>query len=130
MPALVDPAVFEAAQMQLQENRQRKRASWTGPRWLLQGQTVVAGAAMPTMARPLRSEAGSVQEGYIATIAALAPMGIGLTAMRCLTILGSEATTWSRRHGTGCVRCWRTPIRGWRISPALDANPRPHRQLR
>ena len=40
MPALVDPAVFEAAQMQLQENRQRKRASWTGPRWLLQGQTV------------------------------------------------------------------------------------------
>jgi site-specific DNA recombinase len=40
VPALVDPAVFEAAQAQLQENRQRQRASWTGPRWLLQGLTV------------------------------------------------------------------------------------------
>jgi site-specific DNA recombinase len=40
VPALVDPAVFEAAQMQLLGNRQRKRASWTGPRWLLQGLTV------------------------------------------------------------------------------------------
>jgi site-specific DNA recombinase len=40
VPALVDPAVFEAAQAQLQENRQRKRASSTGPRWLLQGLTV------------------------------------------------------------------------------------------
>jgi site-specific DNA recombinase len=40
VPALVDPAVFEAAQMQLQENRQRKRESRTGPRWLLQGLTV------------------------------------------------------------------------------------------
>jgi site-specific DNA recombinase len=40
VPALVDPAVFEAAQLQLQENRQRKRESRTGPRWLLQGLTV------------------------------------------------------------------------------------------
>lgn len=40
VPALVDPAVFEAAQTQLQENRQRKRASWTGPHWLPQGLTI------------------------------------------------------------------------------------------
>ena len=40
VPAMVDPAVFEAAQMQLQENRQRKRESRAGPRWLLQGLTV------------------------------------------------------------------------------------------
>src|SRR3954454_6430720 len=40
VPALVDPAVFEAAQAQLAENRQRKRDSLRGPRWLLQGLTV------------------------------------------------------------------------------------------
>jgi site-specific DNA recombinase len=40
VPALVDPAVFEAAQVQLNENRRRKRASCKGPRWLLQGLTV------------------------------------------------------------------------------------------
>jgi site-specific DNA recombinase len=40
VPALVDPAVFEAAQAQLDENRQRKRERRKGPRWLLQGLTV------------------------------------------------------------------------------------------
>src|SRR4051794_4693191 len=40
VPALVNPAVFEAAQAQLAENRQRKRDSLRGPRWLLQGLTV------------------------------------------------------------------------------------------
>jgi site-specific DNA recombinase len=40
VPALVDPAVFEAARAQLDENRKRKRESLRGPRWLLQGLTV------------------------------------------------------------------------------------------
>jgi site-specific DNA recombinase len=40
VPALVDAAVFEAAQKQLIENRQRKREQRHGPRWLLQGLTV------------------------------------------------------------------------------------------
>jgi site-specific DNA recombinase len=40
VPALVDPALFEAAQVQLEENRKRKRESRRGPRWLLQGLTV------------------------------------------------------------------------------------------
>ncbi len=40
VPALVDPAVFEAVQLRLTENRRRKRDSWRGPRWLLQGLTV------------------------------------------------------------------------------------------
>jgi site-specific DNA recombinase len=58
VPALVDPAVFEAAQAQLAENRQRKRDSLRGPRWLLQGLTVCHrcgyayyGKAMPTSSR-------------------------------------------------------------------------------
>jgi site-specific DNA recombinase len=37
---LVDAAVFEAAQKQRIENRQRKRERQQGPRWLLQGLTV------------------------------------------------------------------------------------------
>jgi site-specific DNA recombinase len=40
VPALVDVAVFDAAQAQLAENRKRKRESLGGPRWLLQGLTV------------------------------------------------------------------------------------------
>jgi len=40
VPALVDPALFEAARAQLDENRKRKRDSRRGPRWLLQGLTV------------------------------------------------------------------------------------------
>jgi site-specific DNA recombinase len=40
VPALVNPAVFEAVQAQLAENHQRKRESRKGPRWLLQGLTV------------------------------------------------------------------------------------------
>jgi len=40
VPALVDEGVFEAAQAQLAENRQRKRDGLRGPRWLLQGLTV------------------------------------------------------------------------------------------
>lgn len=40
VPAIVDPEVFEAAQAQLAENRQRKRQQQGSPRWLLQGLTV------------------------------------------------------------------------------------------
>jgi site-specific DNA recombinase len=40
VPALIDPAMFEAARGQLDENRSRKRDRKPGPRWLLQGLTV------------------------------------------------------------------------------------------
>jgi site-specific DNA recombinase len=40
VPALVEPAVFEVAQAQLDENRKRRRESRRGARWLLQGLTV------------------------------------------------------------------------------------------
>jgi site-specific DNA recombinase len=40
VPALVEPALFEAARSQLDENRRRKRERQLGPRWLLQGLTV------------------------------------------------------------------------------------------
>jgi site-specific DNA recombinase len=40
VPALIDPALFEAARGQLDENRSRKRDREPGQRWLLQGLTV------------------------------------------------------------------------------------------
>ena len=40
VPALVDPAVFEAAQTQLDENRRRRRELRRRPGWLLQGLVV------------------------------------------------------------------------------------------
>ena len=40
VPSIVDPAVFEAAQAQLEENRRRKRERKRGLCWLLQGLTV------------------------------------------------------------------------------------------
>jgi hypothetical protein len=40
VPALVDPAVAEAARAQLEENRWRKREQSRGPGWLLQGLVV------------------------------------------------------------------------------------------
>jgi len=40
VPALVDPALFEAARAQLAENQKRRRERRQGPRWLLQGLTV------------------------------------------------------------------------------------------
>jgi len=40
VPTLVEPAMFAAAQAQLDENRKRRRESRRGPRWLLQGLTV------------------------------------------------------------------------------------------
>jgi site-specific DNA recombinase len=40
VPSIVDPAVFEAAQTQLEENRKRKRERRRGRCWLLQGLTV------------------------------------------------------------------------------------------
>ena len=38
--SIVDPALFEAARGQLEENRRRKREREPGRRWLLQGLTV------------------------------------------------------------------------------------------
>jgi site-specific DNA recombinase len=40
VPALIDPALFEVARAQLDENRKRKRERRRGPHWLLQGLTV------------------------------------------------------------------------------------------
>jgi site-specific DNA recombinase len=40
VPSIVDPAVFEATRVQLEENRKRKRERARGQCWLLQGLTV------------------------------------------------------------------------------------------
>jgi site-specific DNA recombinase len=40
VPALIEPALFEAAQLQIEENRRRKREGRRRPGWLLQGLVV------------------------------------------------------------------------------------------
>src|SRR5205814_1828797 len=52
VPAVVDPAMFEATQAQLAENRKRKRASQHGTRWLLQGLTVCSRCGYSYYGRP------------------------------------------------------------------------------
>jgi site-specific DNA recombinase len=62
VPALIDEALFEAAQVQLEENRKRKREGRRRPGWLLQGLVVCRRcgyAFYGKMARGLRGGQGA-----------------------------------------------------------------------
>jgi site-specific DNA recombinase len=96
VPALVDPALFEAAQAQLDENRKRKRESRRGPRWLLQGLTVCrccgyAYCAKMLLSAPTDRSKGRRQYYYY----------------RCT---GADAS----RFG-GAAKCGNSPVRGDRL---------------
>jgi site-specific DNA recombinase len=62
VPSLVEPALFEAVQEQLQENRQRRRERLSGARHLLQGLLVCGscGYALSGMATRYQTRAGPV----------------------------------------------------------------------
>jgi site-specific DNA recombinase len=67
VPALIDEALFEAAQVQLEENRKRKREGRRRPGWLLQGLVVChrcGYAFYGKMARGLRSSQRPADYGY------------------------------------------------------------------
>ena len=83
VPALVDEAMFEAAQSQLAENRQRKRDGLRGPRWLSQVLRYAAAAATPSTGRQCRNRVRTAQRASIANIAASALTGIALGVLRC-----------------------------------------------
>jgi site-specific DNA recombinase len=53
VPVLVDPAVFDAVQEQLQENKQRARTSQRGARYLLQGLLVCAKCGYAYYGKPI-----------------------------------------------------------------------------
>src|ERR1700724_3812950 len=94
VPALVDGARFEAAQAQLAENRQHKRQSQSGPRWLVQGLTVCRCCGYAYYAR-----------------ASVPPSGDRLTHRnyyyRCL---GTEAPRFN-----GVIKCGNPTVRGDRL---------------
>jgi site-specific DNA recombinase len=96
VPALVEAAVFKAAQAQLDENRKRKRESRRGPRWLLQGLTVCrccgyAYCAKMLLSAPTDRSKGRRQYYYY----------------RCT---GADAS----RFG-GAAKCGNSPVRGDRL---------------
>jgi len=67
VPALIDEALFEAAQVQLEENRKRKREGLRRPGWLLQGLVVCRRcgyAFYGKMARGLRGSQRPADYGY------------------------------------------------------------------
>ena len=94
VPALVDGALFEAAQAQLAENRKHKRQSQSGPRWLLQGLTVCrcCGYAYYVRATVPPSGGRSTRRNYY---------------YRCL---GTEAPRFN-----GMIKCGNPTVRGDRL---------------
>ena len=61
VPALVDPAVFEAAQAQLDENRRRRRELRRRPGWLLQGLVVCRHCGYAFYGKMARGKVGGRQ---------------------------------------------------------------------
>ena len=53
MPALVDPALFDAVQEQLEENKRRARIPEKGSRYLLQGLLVCAKCGYANSGEPM-----------------------------------------------------------------------------
>jgi site-specific DNA recombinase len=94
VPALVDPAVFEAARAQLDENRKRKRESMRGPRWLLQGLTVCRCCGY----------------AYYAKTSALSPTDRSKGKRHYYRCVGADAY---RLYGT--VKCSNSTVRGDRL---------------
>ena len=61
VPALVSEALFEAVQLQLEENRQRARQGQRGARYLLQGLLVCAGCQYAYYGKPVSNKAAKGQ---------------------------------------------------------------------
>jgi site-specific DNA recombinase len=94
VPALVDPAVFEAAKIQLDENRRRKRQSRSGARWLLQGLTVCHCCGY----------------AYYAKGAGLSPADLAQGKTHYYRCIGADASRLN-----GAAKCSNRSIRGDRL---------------
>ncbi|WP_114944824.1 recombinase family protein [Microvirga calopogonii] len=102
VPALVDPAVAEAARAQLEENRRRKREQSRGPGWLLQGLVVCrrCGYAYYGKATPGLAECHR-------------PGAFGYGAYRCI---GSDGHRFDGQAG-----CTNRPVRSDRLERVVWA---------
>jgi site-specific DNA recombinase len=94
VPALVDPALFETAQVQLEANRKRKRESLRGPRWLLQGLTVCRCCG----------------HAYYAKTSALSPTDRAKGRRHYYRCIGADAHRF-----TGATKCNNPTVRGDRL---------------
>jgi site-specific DNA recombinase len=113
VPALVDEAVFEAVQEQLQENQQRARIGQRGARYLLQGLLVWARyAGMLIMASPLAQVRAKAIHAAMHIIVASVPMPTALVAYVCAGTSNSVRIWWMRPCGTKSASYWKIP-RGW-----------------
>jgi site-specific DNA recombinase len=98
VPALVDPALFEAAQTQLDENRKRKRESRHSPRWLLQGLTVCRCCGY----------------AYYAKTSALSPTDRSKGRRHYYRCIGADAYRL-----TGAAKCSNPTVRGDRLEQTV-----------
>ena len=118
VPALIDEALFEAVQEQLQENQQRARIGQRGARYLLQGLLVWARyAGMLTMVSPLvqaREKAIHAVMRIIA-VSALMPTVSGVCA--CAGTSHYALISWMRQFGTKSASSWKT-LHDWNRSIA------------
>jgi site-specific DNA recombinase len=118
VPALIDEALFEAVQEQLQENQQRARIGQRGARYLLQGLLVWARyAGMLTMGSPLVQAREKAIHAVMRIIAVSARMPTVSGVCACAGTSNSALIWWMRQCGTKSASCWRTP-RDWNRSIA------------
>jgi hypothetical protein len=110
VPALVDEAVFETVQEQLQENQQRARIGQRGARYLLQGLLVWARyAGMLLMASLLAQVRAKAIHAAMRLIGASVPMLTALGACVSAGTSNSVLISWMRQCGTKSARYWKTP---------------------
>jgi site-specific DNA recombinase len=94
VPLIVDPALFDVIQEQLEENRKRARASKRGARYLLQGLLVCACCGYAYYGKPISSSGRKHHERSYAYY-----RGIGSDAYR----LGGVRLCWNKQLRTDLV---------------------------
>jgi len=132
VPALVDPAIFEAAQAQLDENRRRSRELRCRPGWLLQGLVVCRRCGYAFYGKRARGRVGGRQPadyGYYRCTGTDAHRFAGQAfcdsrSVRSDRLEQAEATTGPPRGGAA------EAARGRRGRAEPDAAPRPSGRVR
>jgi site-specific DNA recombinase len=110
VPALIDEALFETVQEQVQENQQRARIGQRGARYLLQGLLVWARyAAMLIMETLLAQVRAKETRAVMPIIVASALMPTASVACVCVGISNCEPIWLTRPCGTRSANCWKIP---------------------
>jgi site-specific DNA recombinase len=104
VPLIVDPALFDAIQEQLEENRKRARVSQRGARYFLQGLIVWARyAGMLIMESPSARVDANIMSVRTPIIAASALMPIALVGSGCAGTSNCAPIWWMKPFGRRSV---------------------------